>query len=59
MVGDTGIMVSTVVGKAKRANEEWVYLDVGVFNGLMETIKQFKYELKTEENREPKIVRFL
>ncbi len=56
MVGDTGIMVSTVVGKAKRATEDWIYLDVGVFNGLMETIEKFKYELKTEQDREEKLV---
>lgn len=49
MVGDAAIMVSTVVGKARRGNEDWVYLDVGVFNGLMETVENFMYELKTEK----------
>lgn len=45
LIGDSGIMVSTVVGKALREGKEWVYLDVGVFNGLMETIEDYKYEV--------------
>lgn len=49
MVGDAAILVTTVVGKAKRGNEDWIYLDVGVFNGLMETIESYMYELKTED----------
>ena len=47
LVGDSAIMVSSVVGNAKRGNEKWIYLDIGVFNGLMETIENFMYELKT------------
>ncbi len=47
LVGDAAIMVASVIGIAKRGNENWVYLDVGVFNGLMETIENFMYELKT------------
>lgn len=46
MVGDAAIMVTSVVGKAKRGKEDWIYIDVGVFNGLMETIQNFEYELK-------------
>lgn len=47
LVGDTAIMVSKVVGKAKRGTENWIYIDAGVFNGFMETIEGFMYELKT------------
>ncbi len=36
VVGDAGIMVATVIGKARRGDDDWMYLDVGVFNGLME-----------------------
>lgn len=56
MVGNAAIMVSTVVGKAKRGNEDWIYLDVGVFNGLMETVENFMYELKTDGKRKNKKV---
>lgn len=47
LIGDTAIMTSKIVGKAKRGGEDWLYIDVGVFNGLMETIEDFEYELKT------------
>lgn len=56
LVGNAAIMVSTVVGKAKRSNEDWVYIDVGVFNGLMETIEGFKYEIKTDHDKKRKTV---
>lgn len=54
IVGDAGIMVTRVVGKAKRGNEDWIYIDVGVFNGLMETIEGIGYDLKTEHRRKNK-----
>ena len=38
--------------KVKRGNEQWVYTDVGVFNGLMETVEGFMYELETEKGGE-------
>lgn len=44
VVGDAGIFVATVVGKAKRGDENWLYIDVGVFNGLMESIGGIKYK---------------
>ena len=44
IVGDAGIFVSTIVGKAKRGDENWLYIDVGVFNGLMESIGGIRYK---------------
>lgn len=44
VVGDAGIYVCTVIGKAIRNNENWLYIDVGVFNGLMESIGGIKYK---------------
>ncbi len=41
MVGEAGRLVSQVVGKARRGDEMWLYLDAGVFNGLMETYEGF------------------
>lgn len=43
MVGDAGIFVSTVIGKANRGGENWLHIDVGVFNGLMESVGGIKY----------------
>jgi ornithine decarboxylase len=44
LVGDAAVLVSSVIGKARRNEENWLYLDVGVFNGLMETVERFTYE---------------
>ncbi len=43
IVGDAGIMISQIIGVAKRGYENWMYLDVGIFNGLMEAIGGIKY----------------
>jgi ornithine decarboxylase len=40
--------VTSVIGKASRAGEGWMYLDAGVFNGLLETIGGFRYEFVPE-----------
>ncbi|HVC32397.1 MAG TPA: type III PLP-dependent enzyme [Chloroflexota bacterium] len=47
IVGDAALLGASVIGKARRGDERWVYLDVGVFNGLMETIAGFSYEVST------------
>ncbi|MEN3034407.1 MAG: type III PLP-dependent enzyme [Aquificaceae bacterium] len=43
IVGDQGIMVCSVIGKAKRGEENWLYIDAGVFNGLAEAIGGIRY----------------
>ncbi|NLI30616.1 MAG: type III PLP-dependent enzyme [Nitrospiraceae bacterium] len=44
VVGDSGVFVGTVIGKTKRSGDEnWLYIDVGVFNGLMESVGGIKY----------------
>ncbi len=48
VVGDAGIFVSQVIGKAKRGDENWLSIDVGVFNGLMESIGGIKYSYIVE-----------
>lgn len=47
LVADAGVLVSSVVGKAAREGEDWVYLDVGVFNGLMEAVGGIHYRFAT------------
>jgi ornithine decarboxylase len=54
VVGDAGIFVSTVIGKAKRGHENWLYIDVGVFNGLMESVGGIKYHYIVGSRTEPK-----
>lgn len=48
LVGGAAVLVASVIGKARRGEERWLYLDVGVFNGLMESIGGLGYELRTE-----------
>lgn len=54
VVGDAGIFVSKVIGKAKRGDEDWLYVDVGVFNGLMESIGGIKYSYIVEGSKQSK-----
>jgi len=52
MVGNAGIMTSRVLLRSKKGTQDWVYLDVGVFHGLMETIENFRYEVVVEGKEE-------
>ncbi len=45
LVAEAGILVASVVAKAARDSEQWLYLDVGVFNGLMEAVGGIKYRI--------------
>ena len=45
LVGDSCWMVTRVVGTATRSGRRWIYLDVGAFTGLAETLEKFDYEL--------------
>jgi len=51
VVGDAGVLVTTVIGKAHRSDEDWLYIDVGVFNGLMESVGGIKYSYIVESNK--------
>jgi ornithine decarboxylase len=53
LVAESAVMVSTVLGREERAGEEWLYLDVGVYNGLMETqqtLNEWEYPLWTSRS---------
>jgi len=41
LVGESGMLISKIEGKALRGDSMWLYLDAGVFNGLMETFEGF------------------
>lgn len=49
MVGDAGILVSKVILKSKRNNENWIYIDAGIYQGLMEQSQSINYTLKYDE----------
>ena len=52
LVGDAGVLVTSVIGTARRGSQDWVYLDAGVFNGLMETVGGLGYSILPVNGRE-------
>jgi ornithine decarboxylase len=38
LVAEAGVLVATVIGTAERAGSSWLHLDVGAFNGMIETL---------------------
>ena len=52
LVGDAGVLVASVIGTARRGSQDWVYLDAGVFNGLMETVGGLSYSIVPVNGRE-------
>jgi ornithine decarboxylase len=54
VVGDAGAVVSTVVGVVQRGDTRWVYLDAGVFTGLVETLDEaIRYRIETSADGGP------
>jgi ornithine decarboxylase len=48
IVGDAGTLVSSVIGVIDRGGVRWVYLDAGVFTGLVETLEEaIRYRIST------------
>ncbi|CUR57347.1 putative lysine/ornithine decarboxylase [metagenome] len=54
VVGDAGIVVASVIAVLQRGPRRWVYLDVGVFTGLVETLDEaIRYPLRTSADGGP------
>ena len=53
LVGSAGCLVSQVVGIATRDEARWIYLDTGVYGGLMELTMDFPLSLVSERTGEP------
>ncbi len=51
IVGNTGIIISEIILKTqKNKKKNWLYLDVGLFNGLIETLNEsIKYPIWTSK----------
>ena len=48
VVGDAGTLVATVIGVVHRGGVRWVFLDAGVFTGLVETLDEaIRYRIRT------------
>ncbi|MCW2759887.1 MAG: hypothetical protein JWR85_88 [Marmoricola sp.] len=54
VVGDAGTLVSTVIEVVHRGGVRWVFLDAGVFTGLVETLDEsIRYRLRTSADGGP------
>jgi ornithine decarboxylase len=48
IVGDAGTLVASVIAVIERGGVRWVYLDAGVFTGLVETLEEaIRYRIST------------
>lgn len=48
LVSDSAYFVCRVIGTATRAGKRWVYLDTGMFGGLLESTQGLNYDLRTD-----------
>ncbi len=48
LVSDAGWFVCRVAGTATRAGKRWVYLDAGMFGGIIETTEGLQYDVLTD-----------
>ena len=55
LVGNAGIMAASVINRATRGEREWLYLDAGAFQGLIEMLDfyGFNYPVISERDGEP------
>jgi len=54
VVGDAGVLVASVVAVVTRGERRWVYLDAGVFTGLVETLDEaIRYRVTTSADGGP------
>lgn len=49
---NTSLLVAEVIGREHRSGADWLYIDMGVFQGLMESLEMenWKYPIFTEQN---------
>jgi ornithine decarboxylase len=54
IVGDAGVLVTSVISVVHRDDVRWVFLDAGVFTGLVETLGEaVRYRLETDRGAGP------
>lgn len=57
LVGESAVLASTVIGRARRADENWLFLDASAFHGLLEAQQvngRFPYPVKATHNGQEK-----
>ncbi len=59
MVGNAGVMVTKVILRSKKGDENWLYLDAGVFHGLTETIQNIRYRIAVDGKEDEELEKFV
>jgi len=52
IVGEAGVLETEIIGIAERDEGKWVFLNCGVFNGMMEVIDGITYPMTFSSNKE-------
>ncbi len=53
VVGESAILATTVIGRARRGGEDWLFVDVSAFHGLLEAQQmngRFPYPIRASHN---------
>jgi ornithine decarboxylase len=48
LVSDSACFVCRVIGASRRGDERWLYLDAGMFGGLLESTQGLQFELESD-----------
>jgi len=59
MVGNAGVMITKVILRSKKGDENWVYVDAGVFHGLTETIQNIRYRVTVDGKEDEELEKFV
>ncbi|MGB9376423.1 MAG: type III PLP-dependent enzyme [Mycobacteriales bacterium] len=58
IVAESAVLATTVIGRERRLGREWIYLDVGAYNGLMEAAQThgtWRFPLQTWRGADPDV----
>ncbi|HSQ03730.1 MAG TPA: type III PLP-dependent enzyme [Burkholderiales bacterium] len=50
LVSDCAWLITRVIGTAVRRGTRWIYLDTGVYHGMMEALGGLEYEIRTDRH---------
>jgi ornithine decarboxylase len=54
IVANAGTLVTSVIGKARRKGNTWIYVDLSIYAGLLEVIGAWTYPMRTAKDHLPK-----
>jgi len=55
LVADAGVLVTSVINRARRGSQEWLYVDAGAYHGLVEAMQGFTFPILSEKDHAPRI----